>query len=196
MSVIKLTQDHKEAIKDLFFVSYNYMGSSNFKNEDFNFQEQLYDIFCDTYLSDLKNYHAFGFYNSETNKVDALISFYESVNDPSWYLTSGRSDGENLLLKDILDTIMDYNEVNGRLKFFTVMNSRQARLMRKLGFSKRNVERYDYFDEYTVNPKEKTFYSDHWDILFRRKLLPVETVVRCTFLKKEYRTNIPNGGNI
>jgi hypothetical protein len=196
MSVIKLTQDHKEAIKDLFLTKQNYMGSSNFENEGPDFQQRLYEIFCDTYLSDLKNYHAFGFYNKETNKVDALISFYESVNDASWYLTSGRSASKHLLLKHILDTIMDHNEANGRLKFFTVMNSRQARLMRKLGFSKRNVERYDYFDEYIVNPKEKTFYSDHWEILFRRRLLPVETVVRCTFLKKEYRTNLPNGGNI
>ncbi len=196
MSVIKLTQDHKEAIKDLFSTKQNYMGSSNFENEGPNFRTRLYEIFCDTYLSDLKNYHAFGFYNEETNKVDALISFYESVNDASWYLTSGRSAGKHLLLKDILDSIMDYNEANGRLKFFTVMNSRQARLMRKLGFSKRNAERYDYFDEYTVDSKEKPFYSDHWEILFRRRLLPVKAVVRCTFLKKEYRTNLPNGGNI
>lgn len=196
MSIVKLTQDHIESVKHLFFKTHKYMGTLNFENEDPNFQTRLYEIFCDTHLSDLKNYHAFGFYNTKTNKVDALISFYESVNEPSWYLTSGRSTGNNLLFKDILDTIMDYNEANGRLKFFTVMNLRQARLMRKLGFSSRNVERYDYFDEYTVKPQEKTFYSDHWEILFRRRLLPVETVVRCTFLKKEYRTNLPNGGNI
>jgi hypothetical protein len=194
MSIVKLTQDHKEAIKHLFRKNHKYMGSSDFEGP--NFQTRLYEIFCDTYLSDLNNYHAFGFYNAETDKIDALISFYESVNEPSWYLTSGRSMGNNLLLKDILDAIMDYNEANGRLKFFTVMNSRQARLMRKLGFSVRNAERYDYFDEYIVKPQQKAFYSDHWEIIFRRRLLPVETVVRCTFLKKEYRTNLPNGGNI
>jgi hypothetical protein len=194
MSVIKLTQDHTESVKHLFFKNHKYMGSLDFTDD--NFQTRLYEIFCDTYLSDLNNYHAFGSYDAETNKVNALISFYESNTEPSWYLTSGRSTGNNLLLKDILDTIMYYNESNGRLKFFTVMNSRQARLMRKLGFSKRNAKRYDYFDEYIVNPQQKTFYLDHWEILFGRILLPVETVVRCTFVKKEYRINLPKGGNI
>jgi hypothetical protein len=196
MSIIKLTKKHKNAIKHLFTLTKTYMGSTNFATEDPDFQKELYDVFCDTYLTDLKNYHAFGFYNKDTKKIDAFISFYESVNEASWYLTSGRSSGNNFLLKDILDVIMEYNESKGRLKFFTVMNSRQARLMRKLGFSKEAAERYDYFDEYIVDPRNKTFYSDHWDILYRRRLLSVETVVRCTFLKKEYRVQLPKGGDI
>lgn len=196
MKVEKLSSVHKELVKQLFFSKTYYMGSLEFSKEENHFQQDLYDIFCDTYLSDLTNFHVYGVINNETGSVDAFISFYESVNDASWYLTSGRSLGNNLLLKDILDTVMEHNEANGRLKFFTVMNSRQARLMRKLGFSNRAAERYDYFDEYTVDPRHKVFYSDHWEILYKRKLLPVETVVRCTFLKKEYRTELPNGGNI
>ena len=196
MSVIKLTQDHKEDIKHLFFLNHTYMGSKTFKDERPDFQKELYNFFCDTYLTDLKNYHAYGYYNKETSKIDALMSFYESINDPSWYFTSGRSSGNNFLLKDILDKLMEYNENNGRLKFYTVMNSKHAKFMRKLGFSDVARERYDYFDEYVISPKQKTFYSDHWEILYGRRLLLVNTIVRCTFLKKEYRVNLPNGGNI
>ena len=76
------------------------------------------------------------------------------------------------------------------------MNSKHAKFMRKLGFSDVARERYDYFDEYVISPKQKTFYSDHWEILYGRRLLLVNTIVRCTFLKKEYRVNLPNGGNI
>lgn len=124
------------------------------------------------------------------------MSFYEGIDDASWYFTSGRSLGNNSLLRDILDTIMEYNEKNGRLKFYTVMNLKHAPLVRKLGFSKRAAERYDFFDEYIVEPRNKPLFSTHWEILFKRSLLPVTTVVRCTFLKQKYRTTLYNGGNI
>jgi hypothetical protein len=128
--------------------------------------------------------------------VLAFMSFYEGVDDASWYFTGGRSLGKNALLRQILDVIMEYNEQNGRLKFYTVMNAKHAHLMRRLGFSKTAAERYDYFDEYIVEPRCKTFFSDHWEILFKRSLLPVTSVVRCTFLKQKYRTSLPNGGSI
>lgn len=197
MNIIRLNYKHKEAVQDLFSLSNSrYMGSGEFINQNPNWHNRMFEIFCDTYLSDLDHYHAFGAFDETTNRIEAFISFYEDINEPSWFLTSGRSFGNNFLLKDILDVIMEYNESKGRLKFFTVANRRQMRLMRKLGFSERAQERYDYFDEYIINPREKPFYNDHWEILYRRRLLLVETVVRCTFLKKEYRTILPNGGNI
>jgi hypothetical protein len=195
MNIIRLTSEHATGVKSLFFSKLDYMGSDNFYQEDKNFEERLYQIFCDTYLTDLQNFHAFGVVD-EHGSVLALMSFYEGIDDASWYFTSGRSLGNNFLLKDILDVIMQYNEKNGRLKFYTVMNAKHAHLMRKLGFSKVAAERYDYFDEYIVEPRCKTFFATHWEILFKRSLLPVTSVVRCTFLKQKYRNTLPNGGNI
>lgn len=194
--IVKLTAQHKDAVKLLFFGKNKYMGSSSFADNDDNFQQKLYNIFCDSYLSDLKHHHAFGFYNKETDTVEAFMSFYQGVSEPSWYFTVGRSLGNNFLLKDILDTVMEFNESQGLFKFYTVMNKKQGRLMRRLGFSNTATERYDFFDEYVVSPKHKTFYSTHWEVLYKRNLLPVETVIRCTFLKQQYRINLPNAGNI
>lgn len=194
--IIKLNETHKDAVKQLFFSRKDYMGSLIFCKDDDKFQENLYNIFCDSYLSDLKHHHAFGFYNKDTDTVEALMSFYQSVSEPSWFFTVGRSLGNNLLLKDILDVVMDFNEKQGLFKFYTVINSKQARLVRRLGFSKSAIERYDFFDEYVIAPRKKTFYSTHWELLYKRSLVPVETVVRCTFLKQQYRHQLPNAGAI
>jgi len=197
MNVVKLTSEHIIGVRYLFEVSTTYMGDPNFlKQEQFNYPlNKLYTIFCDTYLSDLNNFCAFGAVDNE-GIVHALMSFYISDDESSWFFTIGRSLGNNFLLKDILDEVMKYNENMGRLKFYTCMNLEKAHLMRRLGFSKEARERYDYFDEYTVDAKHKPFYLLHWEILFKRMLIPVKTVVRCTFLKREYRTVLPIGGNI
>jgi hypothetical protein len=195
MNVVKLTSKHIEGVQPLFFSKLEYMGSDSFYKEDNKFEERLYQIFCDTYLTDLQNFHAFGVVDN-SGCVLAFISFYESVDDASWYLTNGRSLGKNALLRQILDAIMEYNEKNGRLKFYTLINANHARLIRRLAFSKTAVERYDYFDEYIIEPRCKTFFSNHWEILFKRSLLPVTSLVRCTFLKQKYRTSLPNSGNI
>jgi hypothetical protein len=195
MNIIKLTSEHANGVKSLFFSKLEYMGSSEFYKEDNQFKERLYQIFCDTYLTDLKNFHAFGAVD-DAGIVLAFVSFYESIDDASWYYTSGRSLGNNFLLKKILEVVMDYNESNGRLKFYTLVNENHAHLIRRFGLSKNSAERYDYFDEYVVGPKCKPFYALHWEILFNRSLLPVASVVRCTFLKQKYRIPLVNGGNI
>jgi len=197
MNVVKLTSEHIIGVRYLFEVSTTYMGDTTIlKQEQFNYPpNKLYTIFCDTYLSDLNNFCAFGAVDNE-GIVHALMSFYISDDEPSWFFTIGRSLGNNFLLKDILDEVMKYNENMGRLKFYTCMNIEQAHLMRRLGFSKEAAKRYDYFDEYIVNENHKPFYLLHWEILFKRSLIPVKTVVRCTFLKREYRTVLPIGGNI
>ena len=198
MNIVKLNSNHIIGVRSLFEVSSIYMGV---KHEQFSYPPNmqvspvLYTIFCDTYLSDLNNFCAFGAVDDQ-GIVHALMSFYISNDDPSWFFTVGRSLGNNFLLKDILDEVMKYNENMGRLKFYTCMNIEKAHLMRRLGFSKEARERYDYFDEYTVDAKHKSFYLLHWEILYKRTLVPLKTVIRCTFLKREYRTALPIGGNI
>jgi hypothetical protein len=199
MSVVKLDSTHKDAVKVLFETK-KYMGVDvtapefNSGNHDENFNKLLYDIFCSNYLGDLKNFHAYGYV--EDNEVKALISFYESTDEPSWFYTIYRSSGDNNLLREVLDAVIKHNEDRGRLKFYTLTHSRHTRLLRRFHWSKYNDERYGYFDEFMVPAKNKCFYTNPWELLYKRFLVPQDSIVRCNFLKQEYRTTLPIGGNL
>jgi hypothetical protein len=212
MNIVKLDRSHREAVKNLFYSTRKYMGVDDaadyYKNvdeklepeyrqqvEEIDFNEKLYGAFCSTYLKDLKTFHAFGNINEE-GQVTAFATFYESQEEPSWYCTLYRSDGDNNTLKALLDKCIEYNETNGRLKFFTLVNKKHARLLRKFTYSDYNNDRYGYFDEMIIPKQTKCFFAKYWEVLFKRTLLPADTVIRCSFLKQEYRTTLPIGGNI
>jgi len=207
MSVVKLNSSHKAAVRGLFN-NEKYMGNviadtpeftlGTFKNipasptEQFN--TRLYHVFCSNYLSGLNSFHAFGWV--ENDEVQAAISFYESNEEPAWYYTLYRSLGDNEKLRAVLDEVIKYNESNGRLKFYTLVHKKHSRLLRRFHWSKENDERYGYFDEFVVPAKAKCFYGNHWELLFKRWLVPEDSVVRCNYLKQEYRTELPIGGHI
>jgi hypothetical protein len=209
MSVVKLNASHVNAVKPLFDIKF-YMGLEIEKTPEYQvaettepvsnikpvhaFNASLYNIFCANYLSDLNNFHAFGYI--EDNEVKALISFYESTEEPAWYYTVYRSSGDNDKLRDVLDKVIEYNESNGRYKFYTLVHKKHSRALRRFHWSKENNERYGYFDEYVVPAKHKCFYTNAWELLFKRFLLPEDSIVRCNFLKQEYRTELFVGGNI
>jgi len=189
--VVKLTKDHHNMMVDIF--SHNqHMAVTVKKQDDFNNAMRAH--FCNTYLTNLDNFHAFGIV--ENNKVVTLISFYESIDEPSWYNTSVRNIGDPKNVRDVLDIIIEYNEKNGRLKWYSLINKHQQPAIRRFYLSKDVIDRYDYVDEYTVNARQKTFFNQHWEILFKRILLPTDTIVRCSYLKNKYRTILPNLGNI
>lgn len=197
MSVVKLTNNHTEQVKDLF-INKKFMGinieDDAFNLQDTTFNKLTYDIFCSNYLSDLKNFHAYGYI--EDGMVKSSISFYESVEEPAWYYTMYRSSGNNELLRPVLDEVIKHNEERDRLKFYTLVHQKHSRLLRRFHWSKYNDERYGYFDEYIVPTKNKCYYTNAWELLYKRLLLPEDSIVRCNYLKQEYRTILPIGGNI
>jgi hypothetical protein len=197
MTVIKLNENHVDAIRPLFDTR-KYMGidikDPSYYLEGTTFNKLTYDIFCSNYLSDLKNFHSYGYY--EDGIVKSLISFYESVEEPSWYYTIYRSLGNNNLLREVLDSVIEHNEKNGRLKFYTLTHAKHTKLLRRFHWSKYNDDRYGYFDEVMVPAKSKSYYTNHWELLYKRMLLPEDSIVRCNFLKQEYRTTLPVGGNL
>lgn len=198
MSVIRLNESHREAVLGLFQHK-KYMGLE-IKQESYGvgmskFNKATYEIFCNNYLKNLKNFHAYGYIGGD-GQVQALISFYESVEEPAWYYTLYRSNGDNNLLRQVLDSVIEHNERNGRLKFYTLVHARHSRLLRRFHWSKYNNERYGYFDEFVVPPKTKCFWINHWELLYKRFLLPEDSIVRCNFLKQEHRKTLPIGGNI
>lgn len=198
MEIELLNSSHIFALESLFR-NPKYMGISlddkegKFMEKDADFQQIAYDVFCDTYLSGLNNFKVIG--SIENGEVTSYISFYESVETPDWYWTQIRSKSPRAI-PHLLDKATDYNEKNGRLKFYSMFNEKYAKTYRRLAFSESVNERYDFFDEFIVPEKTKCFYLIPWQILFNRTLVPVNSLVRCTFLKQQYRENLPILGGL
>lgn len=199
MKVIKLTNEHIDAIKPLFMVP-KFMGveteSNYFVGPNLKFDEFYHEAFSETYLSGLKSYHAYGAYD-DNNNIIGLMGFYESTDDSSWYWNTIRTLGDNKsAIRALLDKVMEYNESNGRYKFYSMFPKKYANVYRRLAFSPEASERYDYFDEYYVEAKHQCKFNFVWQILYNRTLVPVDTIVRCTFLKQKYRQNVYNAGRL
>lgn len=197
MQVIKLTSEHVEAVRPLFYKNL-YMGISaetkTFVDDDRTFSDFFHEAFVETYLSGLTSYHAYGCYDGD--QLKSYIGFYESSDDASWYWTQVRNSGSPCHIKAVLDKIMHYNESNGRLKFYSMFPSKYIKCYRRLAFSNEAAVRYDYFDEFIVNSKHACKFTLPWHVLYTRTLAPVDTLVRCTFLKQEYRELLYNAGRL
>jgi len=198
MEIIKLDATHKDKILPLF-ENNKYMGSEisskYFLDPSENPVNFYHENFCNTYLSDLSSFHAYGAMD-DTGNIVALISFYESSDDASWYATNIRNIGNRQAVKDLLDTAMKYNEMNGRFKLYALWSAKHAPSLRRFIFSDWANERYDYFDEFYVPAKHQCKFNLHWQILYNRTLIPVDTVVRCTFVKQQYRDTAYNAGRL
>ena len=198
MNIIKLDKSHTDAIKPLFNTK-NYMGQ-DISTTNFFYKEKMVELyhksFYTTYLSDSTNYHAFGMID-ENNNIVALISCYQSPDEPTWYGTNIRSSAKDPeIVRRLLDKMIYFNEQQGRLKFYTLWTAKHARLLRRFAFSDETNERYDYFDEMIIPAQTRCFYNNYWQVLFNRVLLPHDTIVRCSFLKQKYRNKLHVGGNI
>lgn len=198
MQVIKLSAIDSEEIKPLFtgpkFMSVD-VEENRFVEPDVQFSDFYHQAFVSTYLDNLKNYHAYGIKNQE-NKFTGIISFFESNDDACWFGTGIRNLGHPFTNRTLLDTAIKHNEERGRFKFYTLWSVKHSTGLRRLMFSKDANERYDYFDEFYVPAKHQCLFNMPWQVLFNRTLLPVDTVVRCTFLKQKYRKVLYNAGRL
>jgi hypothetical protein len=199
MTVIKLTKEHIDDVRPLFKLP-KFMGVSPDKNyfvgNELKFEEFYHQAFTETYLTDLKSYHAYA-YQDDDGAITATIGFYESGEDASWYWNHVRTLGNNSKhIKAILDKVIEYNENNGRFKFYSMFPVKYINVYRRLAFSKTASRRYDYFDEFQVESKNQAMFSLPWQILYNKTLVPVDTVVRCTFLKQKYRKKLFHAGRL
>ena len=92
MEIVKLGSEHEQSIYDIFGKR-KFMGveSEKFVEESEKFKKLYHEMFSNTYLTGLKSYHAYGAF--EEGKIQGIISFYESIDEPSWYGTGIRSLG-------------------------------------------------------------------------------------------------------
>ena len=195
MNVIKLNSSHTDLIKPLFEIP-KFMSVSTsdnyFVGSNVDFVDIYHRGFVSSYMSGLNNYHAFGV--EENNKIVGIMAFYESTDDASWYWNSIRTMGNNKnAIRMLLDAVIEHNESRGRFKFYSMFPKKYASVYRRLAFSSRTAERYDYFDEFWVETKHQCRFTLPWQILYTRTLIPVDTVVRCTFLKQKYRSEYHAG---
>ena len=199
MPIIKLNETHLTGIRHLFYGT-KFMGIDNTKihvQDGFNEVTEMYlNTFTAAYMSDAKNYHAYGILN-DNHQITSILGFYESTDDASWYWTHVRTTGNNgNEIKMLLDKVIEHNERNGRFKFYSMFPLEYRKVYRRLSFSNDAKERYDYFDEYQVLDKHYPIFSLVWQILYNRTLAPTNTIVRCTFLKQKYRENLYEAGRL
>lgn len=197
MEIKLLDERHIAIARDLFSVN-KHMGVDPrvnlFTDKDATFIDIAYNTFCESYLSGLKNYKAFGAFN-DSGQLLSYVSGYMSMDSPAWYLTMVRSKNR-ASARSCFDRILQYCEADGRFRFFSLMNLDRSDSFREFLYSPVNKERYSYVDEYIVPAKTKCIYTIDWNILFNRTLVPVDTIVKLSYLKPEYRTEIPTGGFI
>lgn len=198
MEIIKLDSTHKNLILPLF-ENEKYMGAElkdkYFLDPSENPVNFYHEAFSNTYLSGLNSFHAYGA-KDESGNIVALISFYESSDDASWYATNIRNIGDRQAVRSLLETAMRHNEANGRFKFYALWSAKHSPALRRFIFTEWANERYDYFDEFYVPAKHQCKFNLHWQVLYNRTLIPVDTVIRCTFLKQKYRTEMYNAGRL
>ena len=120
-----------------------------------------------------------------------LISLYDSSDEPAWYYTLCRSNGNKKALLELFDAVLSIQEKKARYKFYTLINVKHADLLRDFTYSDYNNERYGYYDEYVVPAKTLCYYNNAWELLFKKVMLPVDSLVRCSFLKQEFRPSEP-----
>jgi hypothetical protein len=165
-------------------------------NTEFDANINLIDFpyweFCEYYLSDLVNFHAYGYIHND--ELSSVIAFYQSRNEPAWFYNYNYEIPGDNHMSDVLDAVIDYNEERGRLRFYGKIYSGNRE--RGPQWSPYNNERYLYVDEYLLPSKTQCYYYNHNVVLFNNKLMPDDIILRCNLLKQEYRTTPVLGGNL
>lgn len=199
MPVIKLTSAHAGKLMHLFD-SDKYTGAeifSNFAKDSDDFRSTMYNMYCSTYLSGLSNFHSMGYLDHDTDRILSLITFYESIEEPAWYHGFYMGCDTDNRLSEVFDEVIIYNESHHRNKFYTLVHFNDGTEVSLPYYcDTSSFVRYDYVDEYMVPAKTKCVYTNTWELLYKRVLFPEDTVVRCNFLKQEYRNITPIGGNL
>jgi hypothetical protein len=177
---MKLTLDHSSKIKNLFNKTDEV--SSPFDIKAVGFSNVEHEIFHNNYLGQLKNWHSFA-----DDQVSTAIVFYQSEDEASWYITDTFGSGD---MQSLISEAIEFNQKYNLFKFYLTIPVDTAE-----SFSLNNHE-YDYFDEMIVQKKTRCHFSTIWQLLYHRTLPTNDTLVRCYYLKREYRKTINIGGSL
>lgn len=146
--------------------------------------------FISYYLGDTTNFRAYGYFVND--QLHGVISCIKSLFDASWYITHVFYLDISIVPKLLSYCITTY-ENEGLYKFYNLVSENDNN---DLFWKDTDKERYIHVDECVIPVKTKCFYNHYWLILQERLLLDTEYIVRCNFLKQEYRKSIPISGNI
>lgn len=171
LTTIKLTSEHTNQVSELF--GSDMLGRHN------------YGIFCSYYLTNLEKFHGWGTFND--NKLISAIGYYDSIDDAAGYLT--HQCGEFKYIGVTLDSVAAQLEAVGKYKIYSRLYSDDVSVWDEC-LSDSFKSRYITVTEYTVRTKEPCIYTFPWHVLYMRTLWSRDTVVKCSFLKEEYREKV------
>lgn len=127
--------------------------------------------------SEEPNYQLYG-----SIKNDALVGIIVSRETPSWFLVKDATYGNIESIFEILDFIIEINEKNNLLQFFTLIDDSEY-----LKYSSRFSHRYNSYLEHTVN-NSLTGYENIDRNILQYKIYSQPMKIYCWVLKNEYRT--------
>lgn len=177
---MKLTLAHSDNIKNLFTSSDSLDNQLDIASP--GFINVSHEIFQTNYLGQLNNWHSF----ADENLTTAIVC-YQSQDEASWYLTHKVGNGD---ITHLISEAIEYNQNCNLFKFYMIIPTTNLDTF-SLG-----INEYDYFDEMIVPKKTRCYYSTIWQLLYQRVLPTEDTIVRCYYLKKEYRKTINIAGTL
>lgn len=181
---MKLTLDNIADISHLFNKenAFSYTPEMQYDIAQENFVNLEHEVFATNYLGQLKNWHSF-----INNKKTSAVVCYQSEDEPSWYITNiyGTED-----INQLISEAAAYNETCNLYKFYIVIPEQN------LHNFKLELSNYDYFNEIFVKEKSRCYYTTFWQVLYKRTMPDKNTIVRCYYLKKEFRKLTTSMSNI
>ncbi len=191
MNSFKLIKSDSDRCAPLFGVSPYWSPIKNTANSDdysawfkSGYSVLNHAMWVDGYLWGGDNFHAWGGGVSELNTV---IYFYESTEEPAWYLLGWRNRGTALDYRAVLDGVIKYNEGRNRYKFYALEAPQHVSQWREDVYGGEFGDRYRVIDEYVVPPKALCWWTNAWELLYKRMLIPELTQVSCYYLDGRLR---------
>lgn len=121
-------------------------------------------------------------YGSSSIKNNSLVGIIISRETPSWFLVKAATCGNIESIFEILGFIIELNEKNNLLQFFTLIDDTEY-----LKYSLRFSHRYNSYLEYTIN-NSLTGYENIDRNILQYKIYSQPMKIYCWVLKNEYRT--------
>jgi hypothetical protein len=185
-----LTIDDVDAIKPL--ITQGKVASvdvnKNLGHLNCDISRAVVDNFTNRYLKISLGFTAFGTFDKNGQLLNILCT-YDSIEEASWYwlgVFSSHKDPQSI--KICTSRVLDIKESKEYYKYFSLIPTTRLHIARRFYYSDEVLSRYDFFDEYTILKNTQTPFLAHWMLLQQQIVFPIDMVVRCSFLRQQYRT--------
>ena len=137
------------------------------------------ELFTNTYLTNLKTWHAFGFFKND--QITGVSASYYNIESTEWYLLTQYAD-DPADLEEMVKEVVEYYEQKKLYRVFWLDADHYIDFMKNF-----IPKRYLHFKEYSVSPFIVPRTPQHYYVLYDQKMFPVNTHVYMSVLPDEYR---------